>query len=333
LFIFIVKRLLLLIPVIIGIVTVTFIVIHLNGHDPCLAYAHGSNPGPAIQKCHEFLGTNLPLWQQYFRYLAAFFTGNWGSDAQNIPVLPQIEAALPATLELVFASLIMMVIIGIPLGVVAARHAGRWPDHSVRIFYLSGWATPTFLAGFLLLVFVAIPLGFPTTGQISPALDTFPHPTGFLLLDALLAGNFPAAYDVLAHLFLPALALAFVNLGIATRMTRSSMLEVLPMDYVKTARMKGLPENRVIYRHALRNSLITTVTVLGLTAGALLAGTVVIESIFGWPGIGYYAYESIQLTNYAGVIGCTVVFAIGVVIANLIADITYGFLDPRVEWR
>ena len=212
------------------------------------------------------------------------------------------------TVELVFFAMFLMVIIGVPLGVVAARHSGRWPDHLVRVFYLSGWATPTFLAGFLLIIFVAPVLNIPTVPVDSHNIT-------------------------IVNLFLPALALAFVSLGIATRMTRTSMLEVLPMDYVKTARMKGLPENRVIYRHALRNSLITTTTVLGITAGTLLGGTVVVESIFSIPGIGLYSYNSITHWNFAGVIACAVVFAIGVVIANLCADVIYGLLDPRVEWR
>jgi peptide/nickel transport system permease protein len=226
-----------------------------------------------------------------------------------------------------------MIVIGIPLGVIAARYAGRWPDHLVRLVYLSGWATPTFLAGFLLVIFVAPVFGLPTTGDLSQVPPPYHEWTHISVLDALLAGNLPAAWDAFLHLFLPALALAFVTLGIATRMTRTSMLEVLPMDYVKTARMKGLAETRVVYGHALRNSLITTTTVLGITAGTLLAGTVVIENIFSWPGIGEYAYKSITSANYAGIIGTTVVFAIGVVVANMIADIVYGLLDPRVEWR
>jgi peptide/nickel transport system permease protein len=249
-----------------------------------------------------------------------------------VPVLQQISTLLPATIELVLASLILMVIIGIPLGVIAARYSGRWPDHLVRLVYLSGWATPTFLAGFVLVIFVAPFLGLPTSGDTT-APPGYPQWTHMSVLDALLAGNLAAAWDAFLHLILPALALAFVTLGIVTRMTRTSMLEVLPMDYVKTARMKGLAEGRVVYRHALRNSLITTTTVLGITAGTLLAGTVVIEEIFQWPGIGEYAYASITSYNYAGIIGTTVVFAIAVVVANLIADIVYGLLDPRVEWR
>jgi peptide/nickel transport system permease protein len=153
------------------------------------------------------------------------------------------------------------------------------------------------------------------------------------VLDALVNGNLAAAGDAFLHLILPASALAFINLGIATRMTRTSMLEVLPMDYVKTAKIKGLSDFIVLYKHALRNSLISTVTVLGITAGGLLSTTVVIEEIFGWPGVGSYAFEAITKYNFNGTIGVVIFFAIGVVLANLIADVLYGLLDPRVEWR
>jgi ABC-type dipeptide/oligopeptide/nickel transport system permease component len=235
-------------------------------------------------------------------------------------------------LELVLASLFLMVVIGIPLGVLAAVHQGKWVDHLVRVFYLSGWATPTYLGGVLLAILVAPALGLPSGGEFStdPSFHRWTHMS---VIDALLAGNPPAVTDAIAHLLLPAVALAFINMGIATRMTRSSMLEVLPLDFVKTARMKGLPDFWVVYKHALRNSLITTTTVLGIAAGGLLSGTVVIEEIFRWPGIGNFAFQSILGGNFPGTVAVVVVFAIGVVLANLAADIIYGLLDPRVDWR
>ncbi len=157
------------------------------------------------------------------------------------------------------------------------------------------------------------------------------------VVDAIIAGNFAYTVDAISHLILPATVLAFINMGIATRMTRASMLEVLPLDYVRSARMKGLSEFWVMYKHALRNALITTTTVLGVTAGGLLAGTVVIEEVFDWPGIGQYAYDAIggggSTANFDGAIAVVIIFAIAVVVANLIADILYGVLDPRVDWR
>jgi peptide/nickel transport system permease protein len=197
---------------------------------------------------------------------------------------------------------------------------------------LSGWATPTYLGALILAIVVGPALGLPYQGNFTSP-PSFPEPLHMSVLDALLAGNLPAAGDAILHLILPASALAFLNLGIATRMTRGSMLEVLPLEFVKTARMKGLSDFWVLYKHALRNSLISTTTVLGITAGGLLSGTVVIENIFRWPGIGAYAFDAITNYEFAATIGVVIIFAIGVVVANLIADVLYGVLDPRVEWR
>ena len=220
----------------------------------------------------------------------------------------------------------------IPLGVIAANGAGRWADHLVRVFYLSGWATPTYLGAVVLAIAVGPAIGLPTKGDFA-STPPFARLTHMSVLDALLALDFPAAGDALLHLILPASALALLNLGIATRMTRTSMLEVLPLDFVKTARMKGLSDFVVLYKHALRNALISTVTILGITAGVLLSGTVVIETIFQWPGIGAYAYDAIKGYNFPGTIAVVIVFAVAVVISNLLSDVLYGILDPRVEWR
>ncbi|HYM39691.1 MAG TPA: ABC transporter permease, partial [Thermoplasmata archaeon] len=184
----------------------------------------------------------------------------------------------------------------------------------------------------ILAIAVGPALGLPTKGMYSTS-PTFPEITHMSVLDSLIALNFPAVGDAILHLILPAAALAFLNLGIATRMTRTSMLEVLPLDYVKTAKMKGLSDFIVLYKHALRNSLISTVTILGLTAGVLLSGTVVIEYIFQWPGIGLFAFNAITGYSFSATIAVVIVFAVGVVISNIIADLLYGLLDPRVEWR
>ena len=331
LLVFVGKRLLLLIPVVFGVVVITFFFTHVAVRDPCVVwYPHASKS--TLAACATTFGLNQPLYIQFWRYLVNLVAGNWGTSPQGVPVLPYIQADVPATLELVLASLFLMVVIGIPLGVIAARYSGRWADHLVRIFYLSGWATPTYLGAVVAAVLLAPRLGLPTTGEYS-AIPPFPLYTHFSVIDALLAGNVAFTYDAVAHLILPATLLAFINMGIATRMTRSSMLEVLPLDYVKSARMKGLTDFWVLYKHALRNALITTTTVLGVTAGGLLSGTIVIEAVFGWPGIGQYAYDAIVNYNFAGSIGVVIVFAIGVVVANFIADLLYGILDPRVDWR
>jgi len=335
LLVFIAKRLVQLIPVLIGITILTFVFTHLSAVNPCNQWYPHADPG-TIAACKAYFAQ--PLYVQYWQYLTNLLHGNWGySYPGDQPVYPAIADGVPATLELVLAALFLMIVVGIPLGVIAAQSSGRIPDHLVRIFYLSGWATPTYLGAVIAAVFLAPYLGLPSHGEYSTSPPPFPQYTHMSVVDAMLAGNWPWTADAIEHLILPATVLAFINMGIATRMTRSSMLEVIPLDYVKSARMKGLSEFWVMYKHALRNSLITTTTVLGVTAGGLLAGTVVIEEVFGWPGIGAYAYTAIggggSPPNFDGAIAVVAVFAVGVVIANLIADILYGVLDPRVDWR
>ncbi|MGI0070588.1 MAG: ABC transporter permease [Thermoplasmata archaeon] len=331
--IFLGKRLLQLVPVILGVIVVTFIFTHAAVTNPCGTWLKHVKSQAVLDNCINYFGVNKPLYVQFGNYLVSLAHGNLGVDPNtNIAVAPVILSAFPETLELVLAALFLMVVVGIPLGVIAANSNGRIADHLVRIFYLSGWATPSYLGAIILAVAVGPALGLPTKGAYTGVVP-FPERTHMLVLDALLAGNLPGAWNAFSHLILPAVALAFLNMGIAVRMTRSSMLEALPLDYVKTARMKGLSEFVVLYKHALRNSLITTVTVLGITAGTLLSGTIVIEEIFQWPGIGQYAFSAITTADFAGTIAVVVVFAIGVVFANLLADILYGVLDPRVEWR
>ncbi|HKV90784.1 MAG TPA: ABC transporter permease [Thermoplasmata archaeon] len=335
LIVFVGKRLVQLLPVLLGVALLTFFFTHLDLNGACAAwYPHAGSA--TIRNCQ----TNLdrPLTTQFLQYLSNLLHGNLGVNFQNQqPVAPVIAQALPATVELVLSALFLMVVIGIPLGVVAAQYSGRWADHLVRVFYLSGWATPTYLGAVVAAVFLGPALGLPSTGYYSTSTVPFPQPTHMSVVDALLAGNLAYTVDALAHLILPASVLAFINMGIATRMTRSSMLEVLPLDYVRSARMKGLSEFWVLYKHALRNALITTTTVLGVTAGGLLSGTVVVEEVFDWPGIGQYAFTAIggagTSQNFDGAVAVVIVFAVAVVAANLIADILYGILDPRVDWR
>jgi peptide/nickel transport system permease protein len=331
--VFIAKRLAQLIPVIFGVVTITFIFARLSVANPCSVWEGPKANHTTIEACIHYFGLNLPLSVQYERYWSGILSGNWGVDPNSgLPVLSTILSAFPETLELVLAALLIMVIIVIPLGVIAANASGRWPDHLVRVLYLSGWATPTYLAAAILAIGVGSFLGL-STGAFSTNPPPFPQPTHMSVLDAIISLNGANVGDALAHVILPALALAFLNLGIVTRMTRSSMLESLPMDFVKTARMKGLAEFWVLYKHALRHSMITTTTILGLTAGYLLGATVVVEEIFQWPGIGSYAFSAVTSYSFSGTLGVVIFFAIGVVVANLLADIAYGLLDPRVEWR
>jgi ABC-type dipeptide/oligopeptide/nickel transport system permease component len=334
LLVFVGSRLLQLIPVVLGVVILTFFFSHLNLSGICNEW-YPKAGGTTLTNCEAVY--NRPIATQFYDYASGLVQGNWGASVGGQQVYPAIAADLPATLELVLASLFLMIVIGIPLGVIAAQYSGRWGDHLVRIFYLSGWATPTYLGAVIAAIFIGPALGLPSGGEYSTVSVPFPQYTHMSVIDAMIALNLPYTVDAISHLILPAGILAFINMGIVTRMTRASMLEVLPLDYVRSARMKGLGEFWVMYKHALRNALITTTTVLGLTAGGLLAGTVVIEEVFDWPGIGQYAYDAIggggSPPNFAGAEAVVIVFAIAVVVANLIADILYGILDPRVEWR
>jgi ABC-type dipeptide/oligopeptide/nickel transport system permease component len=336
LFVFIGKRLLQLIPVLLGVIILTFFISHLqlSASTLCREWYFHAGSG-TLTNCEAKYGQ--PLGTQFWDYLVSLSQGNWGAAVQGASVSAAIATHLPATIELVLAALFLMIVIGIPLGVIAAQYSGRLGDHLVRLFYLSGWATPTYLGAVIVAIFIGPWLGLPTSGEYSTVVVPFPQYTHMSVVDAILAGNLPYTIDAIDHLILPASVLAFINMGIATRMTRASMLEVLPLDYVRSARMKGLSEFWVLYKHALRNALITTTTVLGLTAGGLLAGTVVVEEVFDWPGIGQYAYTVIggggSSPNFDGAIAVVIVFAIAVVVANLAADVLYGLLDPRVDWR
>jgi len=333
LFIFVGKRFLQLLPVLFGIILLMFLITHIAAINPCPRW-YPKASAQVLQNCrNEFAA---PVLNQFWTYFTKLLSGNWGASQFGYPVYPVITQRFPATLELVLASLFLMIFIGIPLGVIGAQYAGRWADHLVRVLYLSGWSVPTYVGAIIAAVFLAPVIGLPSGHQFSTTSVPFPQPTHMSVIDAMLALNFPYTVDAIEHLILPAAVLAFIEMGNATRMTRSAMLEVMPLEYVKSARMKGLSNFIVMYKHALRNALITATTVLGVTAGGLLAGTVVIEEVFSWGGIGAYAFQAMGVggePNFDGAIAVVIVFALGVVIANLIADILYGVLDPRVDWR
>lgn len=331
--VFIAKRIALMFLLIIGVTFITFLFSHVMAPDPARLWAGRHANAARIQAITVLYHLNQPVYTQYWYYLKGIFTGNFGYDPRTgAPILPQILGYFPATLELVLTSVVIMAVIGIPLGAVAASKNGRLTDHVIRVVYLIGWATPSFLGALLLILIFTFYLGvLPDQGAIGSSF-IIPARTGLPVIDSLLAGNVEAFFSSLQHLLLPAASLAFLNFGIATRMTRATMLDVLPQDYVKAARSKGLTEYIVVYKHALRNAMISTVTVLTLLAGWLISGDVVVEVIFGWPGIGEYSYNAVITYNFPAIIGVTVVFSICIIVANLIADIMYAILDPKVEW-
>lgn len=336
LLIFIAKRIVLLGVVLFGVSVIAFTVSRVAVPDPTRAWAGPRASQATIEGLIIRFHLHDPIYVQFYYYLLGLLHGDLGVDpATGQPVLPSILLFLPATVELTIAALLVVIAVGIPLGVVAATHKNKVQDHVSRVAALTGIATPPFVIALIIqLVFFYHLHLFPDSGgRISPLIQAPPHITGFLILDSLLAGDVTALMSAIQHIIMPALALGFLTLGLMSRLVRASMLESLASDYVRTAKAKGLKKVVVIYKHALRSALIQPVTVLSVYVAYMLGGSVVIESIFDWPGVGYYAAQSIFNFDLPAVMGVTLVFALGVVLVNLAADILYAFLDPRIRLR
>jgi len=324
---------LLLIPVVLGVTFVTFLISFVFTPDVVRAWAGLRASQATLNALRLRYHLNDPIYVQYYYYMVNLFTGNWGLDPNSgRPVISEIEFFFPATLELALASIIITVLVGIPLGVVAAMYHNRKADHAVRLTYLAAYSSPPFFVALLVIfIFGYVLQIFPTQGELSPNLAFPTSITGMVIVDSALTLNWPVFADAVWHIVLPATALALIYFGIVTRITRASMLEILQKDFIRGTFATGLPKRTVIIKHAVRNALIPTITVLGLVLGQLLGGAIVIETIFQWPGIGLYATQSIESYDFPAIIGITVLFALGVVVANLIADILYAFLDPRIK--
>jgi ABC-type dipeptide/oligopeptide/nickel transport system permease component len=343
---FIVKRILLSIPVLVGVVLLTFIISRVIVPDPARAWAGIKASQSYVNELNLRYHFNDPIWVQFYYYVKGYLFGDWGiSPTTQQPVLPQIETFLPATIELTIAAILLIIIFGITFGVIAAIKKDKWPDHLSRLTALTGVSSPPFLGAIIiLLIFFYYLRWFPNGSQLDPGLNppsgvsfallglhvSLP-PTHLIILDSLVTGNWVDLASALHHIALPAFALAITYFGITTRLVRSDMLRVLGEDYVRTAKSKGLSQSVVIFKHALRNALIPATTVIALNFATLLGGTVVIEDIFNWPGIGRFTVQALENLDYPSVIGTTLVFAVGVVVANLIADVLYAVFDPRIE--
>lgn len=329
-----------MIPVLFGVLTLTFILSRLMPGDPvrALLEAQGiAKPAPHVYAAMaRQLGLDQPIIVQYFRYLADLFTGNWGesiSIARGQDVWTLIVQRLPRTIDLAIFSMLIATFVGIRAGVISATHRNKSRDTVVRGFALIGVAVPIFFLGMLLqyLLGYVWPI-FPTTGYKNFAYEDPAFVTGFYIIDSIIANEWYKIWDYLWHMALPVFCLAFVTLASITRQTRSSMLEVLEQDYVRTARAKGCKERDVVHTHALKNALIPTITVIGLQFAALITGAVLTESTFGLVGLGNLLVSSIDLVDYwvlqATVFLITIIF----VFATLITDVIYGILDPRIRY-
>ena len=332
---FILSKLLYLIPTMLGITLVAFGFIRLLPGDPVLLMAgeRGVSPERYAQISAQ-LGYDKPIWQQYFTYLGNLLQGDLGNSiVTKKPVLAEFLSLFPATVELAVVAIIIATMIGVPVGVIAAIKRGSWFDQISMTGALVGFSMPIFWWGLLLIImFSGILQWTPVSGRIS-LMYFFPQVTGFMLIDSLLSGQKGAFTSAVSHLILPSIVLATIPLAVIARQTRSAMLEVMGEDYVRTARAKGLSTRRVIGVHALRNAMIPVITTIGLQIGVLMAGAILTETIFSWPGIGKWMIDSISRRDYPVVQSGLLLIAGIVMIVNLIVDLTYGLINPRIRHK
>jgi peptide/nickel transport system permease protein len=318
-----------------GVIVVAFLVAHMVPADPlAVVLSDQATKDPSIRAAYmKRWGLDQPLPQQFLVYLANVAHGDLGeSFTTRRPVLHDLAQFLPATIELAFAALVVSLVFGVPLGVWAAVRHNRSADHAARILSLIGAASPIFWTGLIALyVFYYLLRWAPGPGQVDPRQALPPAVTGFLVVDSVIAGRVDVFLSALAHLVLPALVLGWFIMGLIARTTRSALLEVLKADFVRTARAKGLEDRRVVGFHALRNALIPVLTVTGLAFASLLSGAVLTETVFAWPGIGRYAVTAATRLDYPAILGVTMLTAIIYITVNLIVDLLYGALDPRIR--
>ncbi|MTH77347.1 ABC transporter permease subunit [Paracoccus aestuariivivens] len=332
---FILSKLLYLIPTMLGITLVAFSFIRLLPGDPVLLMAGERGVSPErYAEISAQLGYDKPLWQQYFTYLGDLMHGDLGhSIVTKKPVLAEFLALFPATVELAIVAIIIATVIGVPVGVIAAIKRGSWFDQISMTGALIGFSMPIFWWGLLLIIFFSGILQWtPVSGRIS-LMYFFPQVTGFMLIDSLISGQKGAFGSALSHLILPSIVLATIPLAVIARQTRSAMLEVMGEDYVRTAKAKGLSLGRVIGVHALRNAMIPVITTIGLQIGVLMAGAILTETIFSWPGIGKWMIDSISRRDYPVVQSGLLLIAGIVMIVNLLVDLTYGLINPRIRHK
>ena len=330
---YIVQRFMWMVVSLIGISLITFVVSHVVPADPIRAVAGMEALGEQVEVLRRKYGLDRPLPEQYLRWVVNLAHGDLGlSIRTGQPVTEDLRRYAPATAELALAAIFLVGIVGLPLGVVSALNKDGILDHLSRIIALSGVSMPIFWVGLILQIVFFSRLGvLPADGRIDIMISPPPRVTGLYTVDSLLAGDIETFKNAARHLILPAVNLAFGSLAVLTRMVRSSMLDVLGEDYVRTARAKGLRERRVIILHALRNALIPIVTTMALQIGALMGGVFLVELLFSWPGLGFYAMRSITLIDFPSIMGVAILMTTVYAIFNLLADLLYGLLDPRIS--
>ncbi len=326
-------RIIATIPVVILISLLVFLLIHAAPGDPAdLLLSDEASPAD-IAEARQRWGLDQPIYVQYLRFLANIASGDLGmSFRYSDPVLDLIGQRLPATIELAMASMLIAIVFGIPLGVWAGAKPNSWADNLGSVFGFFGISMPSFWLGIMLILIVSgyfnwLPSSGRNTYGVAQASET-----GFYIINSLLSGNMKAAWDGIKYIIMPAIALGTGMMGLIMRVTRSSILEITSEDYVRTARAKGLGENDVLWRHVLRNALVPVITVVGLELGTLLSGSIIVETVFAWPGSGSLLISAIQSRDYPLITGTVLTYTIAFVVINFAIDILYGWIDPRIRF-
>jgi len=331
---YVLRRLLLFIPVLIGLSIITFVISHIVPGDPVgLAAGPGSTPDQIAALRKQF-GMDKPLPLQYLRYMTNLLHGNFGSSIMSRhSVSSDLRAFFPNTIELVVMAMLLALLIGIPLGVVSAVWRDRWPDQLSRIFALGSISVPAFWLAIVLQIILAMHFNLlPVGGMYDPRATMPAHHTGFLLLDTLIDVDPHAFWIAFEHMILPAFTLSLGPIAFIMRILRADVLETLSSDWVKMLRSNGLPERVILFKYVLKHSLIATVSVIGFIIGYSLGGSVVIETVFDWPGVGLYAVNSALTLDFQPVMGVTILVGLIFLIVNLLTDLLYGVLDPRIHY-
>jgi peptide/nickel transport system permease protein len=330
------KRLFLALIVLLSVSVITFLIARVLPSDPAAAWV-GAHPTPEqIERATIDLGLDQPLTVQYFRYMRSVFQGDLGDSIRtHQPITTDLKTYLPATLELVLSGMFLAIVVGIPLGVLSGTYKGSWMDHLTRLISIGGVSLPSFWLGLLLqLLFFGLLGWLPVGGRVSNAIalnDPITQITGFYLLDALLTGNWAAFKDVLLHLILPAFTLATYPVALTIRMTRSTMIEVLNEKYILAAKISGLPKRTILFSLALKNAIIPTITVLGLSFVYSLTGSLLTEIVFSWPGLGTYVTDAVLSIDFPVIVSVTLVITVFYVFINLFLDLLQSALDPRIS--
>ena len=332
---YIVRRLIVMPLLLLGVVTIAFVLSHLTQADPLSAILDErqslNEEVVAAAKARWGLDRSLP--EQYLIYVGNLLTGDMGTSFRTKrTVAVDLLERLPATLELVIAAMLVGSVIALALGVLAARYRDRAVDHSARLFALFGSSIPVFWSGLVFLFVFSVELGWvPGPGRLDSRSAAPPGVTGMYTVDSLIAGDFALFREALVHLVLPAFVLGWAVMGIISRLVRASMLDVLNQDYVLMARAKGASELRVLLNHALRNALIPTLTIIGFSFAYLITGAVLTETIFSWPGVGSYAVDSARSLDFPAIMGVTIVGGAAFLLTNLVTDIAYALVDPKIK--